>query len=372
MAEQSTRSHAPIGGVLLGEYPIFGERCPDGGKCHHGCVTSCTRQDGCVPLSGSQLSDTWTADVHQIPAIRRHRQERVHAWCVEAFGAASAVSVPELGLRLAEEALEAAQAAGVDVAQMHRLVDYVYARPVGVLEQELGGVGLTALALASAAGLDADRAEQCELERVLSKPPGYCAARNRAKVAAGFGIPSGNSAKMPQAVPFPPDLHPATGDLVTRFASALAEKLAEAEHTYGWDTHWTSPAWMDQCRAQLVEHVAKGDPRDVAAYSAFLWHHGERTALPAVLVPGDWVSLLREAADVLEAVGLASKELPSNWRWPLADELSGMAAMLNAATQLGPGPGTQTAREVTREPQPTVVAVTAAIDAQHDAVDVGR
>jgi hypothetical protein len=27
-----------------------------------------------------------------------------------------------------------------------------------------------------------------------------------------------------------------------------------------------------------LEHVAKGDPRDVAAYCAFLWHHGERTA----------------------------------------------------------------------------------------------
>lgn len=80
--------------------------------------------------------------------------------------------------------------------------------------------------------------------------------------------------------PAQPDLHPATADLVRRFAAALAEKLAAAEKKYGWDTHWQSPAWMDQCREQLVEHVAKGDPRDVAAYCAFLWHHGERTALP--------------------------------------------------------------------------------------------
>jgi hypothetical protein len=35
---------------------------------------------------------------------------------------------------------------------------------------------------------------------------------------------------------------------------------------------------MDECRAKLLEHVANGDPRDVAAYCAFLWHHGERTA----------------------------------------------------------------------------------------------
>lgn len=28
----------------------------------------------------------------------------------------------------------------------------------------------------------------------------------------------------------------------------------------------------------LAEHVAKGDPRDVAAYCAFAWHHGWSTA----------------------------------------------------------------------------------------------
>ncbi len=37
---------------------------------------------------------------------------------------------------------------------------------------------------------------------------------------------------------------------------------------------------MEQCRNELVEHVKKGDPRDVAAYCAFLWHHGEKTAMP--------------------------------------------------------------------------------------------
>jgi hypothetical protein len=77
----------------------------------------------------------------------------------------------------------------------------------------------------------------------------------------------------------PEGLHPETVNLIARFASALAEKLAEAERKYGWDTHWQSPAWMDQCREQLVDHVAKGDPRDVASYCAFLWHHGESTAL---------------------------------------------------------------------------------------------
>lgn len=73
-------------------------------------------------------------------------------------------------------------------------------------------------------------------------------------------------------------LHPATADLVARFAAALAEKLVAAERKYGYSDGWASPDWMDECRAKLMEHIAKGDPRDVAAYCAFLWHHGESTA----------------------------------------------------------------------------------------------
>jgi len=78
----------------------------------------------------------------------------------------------------------------------------------------------------------------------------------------------------------PEGLHPHTVNLVARFATALAEKLASAERKYGYSDGWADPSWMDECRRKLVEHVAKGDPRDVAAYCAFLWHHGESTAAP--------------------------------------------------------------------------------------------
>ena len=72
-------------------------------------------------------------------------------------------------------------------------------------------------------------------------------------------------------------LHPATVNLVVRFARALSKKLAAAETKYGYSDGWLSPDWMDECRAKLMEHIAKGDPRDVAAYCAFLWHHGAST-----------------------------------------------------------------------------------------------
>lgn len=76
-------------------------------------------------------------------------------------------------------------------------------------------------------------------------------------------------------------LHPATQSLVLRFSQALAEKLSAAELKYGYSDGWARPDWMDECRQHLREHVAKGDPRDVAAYCAFLWHHGESTASKA-------------------------------------------------------------------------------------------
>lgn len=90
--------------------------------------------------------------------------------------------------------------------------------------------------------------------------------------------------------PIPAGLHPHTANLVARFAEALAEKLAKAERKYGYSDGWASPDWMDECRAKLMEHVAKGDPRDVAAYCAFLWHHNERTApvLSPATPAGEW------------------------------------------------------------------------------------
>lgn len=66
----------------------------------------------------------------------------------------------------------------------------------------------------------------------------------------------------------------AIDDLVDRFAVALKEKLRAAEAKYGHDDAWLRDDWRDDLIRQLGEHVQKGDPRDVAAYCAFAWHHG--------------------------------------------------------------------------------------------------
>jgi hypothetical protein len=63
-------------------------------------------------------------------------------------------------------------------------------------------------------------------------------------------------------------------DLVERFSAALLEKLIASEKKYGWHNGWKHPGWREDLIRELHEHVAKGDPRDVAAYCAFAWHHG--------------------------------------------------------------------------------------------------
>ena len=57
----------PICGILAGEPEIIGERCADGGKCHHRCTDTCWRRTSCAPLSGSGLRYDWSA-----PALRAH------------------------------------------------------------------------------------------------------------------------------------------------------------------------------------------------------------------------------------------------------------------------------------------------------------
>jgi hypothetical protein len=119
---------------------------------------------------------------------RDDRQKQVGEWCAAAFGEAHATNIAQRGVRLLEEAIEAYQSCGGRADMAHHLVDFIFERPTGALSQELGGVGLTLLALAHAASLSADDEEARELARVLSKPLAEFKARNQAKNDAGFNV----------------------------------------------------------------------------------------------------------------------------------------------------------------------------------------
>lgn len=85
----------------------------------------------------------------------------------------------------------------------------------------------------------------------------------------------------------PAELHPDTLKLVTDFSSALAEKLYKAQLKYGYDADWKQDGWPSQCQADFQQHIAKGDPRDVAAYCAFMWYHGWKTEPAPVSLPDE-------------------------------------------------------------------------------------
>ena len=120
--------------------------------------------------------------------LRDDRQHMIADWAKAAFGHDQVTSIPQRGLRLLEEAIEAFQACGGDEAMAHKLVAFVFARPPGTVGQELGGVAVTVLLLAAAAGLSADEEESREVRRVLSKPLREFTERNASKNAAGFKI----------------------------------------------------------------------------------------------------------------------------------------------------------------------------------------
>lgn len=107
-------------------------------------------------------------------------------WAKVAFGNDQATNLEQRGLRLVEEAVEAAQAANCDKETLHKIVDYVYLRESGNLFQEIGGVGITLLVLADAGGVNANLAEEMEFIRVISKPLETFAKRNQEKNNAGF------------------------------------------------------------------------------------------------------------------------------------------------------------------------------------------
>lgn len=118
--------------------------------------------------------------------MRDDRQTHVAKWAKDAFGVDSATYLPQRGVRLLEEAIELYQATGATPEMAHKLVDFVFGRPVGEIFQEIGGVAITLLVLSEAASVSAEAAELAEYERILAKPLATFTARNAEKNAAGF------------------------------------------------------------------------------------------------------------------------------------------------------------------------------------------
>lgn len=109
-------------------------------------------------------------------------------WARRSFGEDQMTNFGTRALRIAEEAVELAQAHEITREKMHELVDIVYNRPVGDPVQELGGVAMTAELMAAMYGLDLEDFFVRELSRVLAKPTSHFAQRNADKEALGLKV----------------------------------------------------------------------------------------------------------------------------------------------------------------------------------------
>lgn len=96
-------------------------------------------------------------------------QSRVYPWLLICFGEKIAGDKEERNHRFLEEALELVRACGCTQDEAHKLVDYVYGRPRGEVNQEVGGVMVTLAALCLANGLDMHEAGEAELARIWTK-----------------------------------------------------------------------------------------------------------------------------------------------------------------------------------------------------------
>lgn len=96
-------------------------------------------------------------------------QQRVQPWMMACFGPEIAADKLERCDRFIEEALELVQAGGYTAERAHALVDYVFGRPQGDINQEVGGVMVTLAAHCLAHGVDMHQAAETELARIWTK-----------------------------------------------------------------------------------------------------------------------------------------------------------------------------------------------------------
>lgn len=99
-------------------------------------------------------------------------QAQVVAWFKFCFtDEAEKYELEERSVRFAEEAIELVQTCGTPAEKLHRLIDHVYARPVGEFEQEVGGVSTTLAVLCAAKGANLVDCAFNELARIWTKIP---------------------------------------------------------------------------------------------------------------------------------------------------------------------------------------------------------
>ncbi len=116
--------------------------------------------------------------------------DRISAWITSRFGRDVLMDRKERATRLVEEAIELAQAEGIDFAVVARVAVRVYERPVGEPRQEAAGVTVCLIAYCFAADLHPLVIAEQEIHRVEGVPAEVTRAKHAEKVRAGTSMPS--------------------------------------------------------------------------------------------------------------------------------------------------------------------------------------
>lgn len=175
--------------------------------------------------------EQWNARPVESQAVSQPFQQRVQPWMMQCFGADISADTVERNHRFLEESLELVQSLGCTQSEAHQLVDYVYGRPQGDVNQEVGGVMVTLAALCLASGLDMHAAGEAELARIWTM-----VEKIRAKQAA-----KPKHSPLPQTVPALP-----SGG-TTSIAALLAQHKSLLElnaHAYFELAYTRTTDWM--------------------------------------------------------------------------------------------------------------------------------
>jgi hypothetical protein len=117
-----------------------------------------------------------------------HLTNRIAGWVRSRLGEKALMDRQERAARLVEEAIELAQAEGVPEIRIVNVARRVYDRPVGEVEQEIGGIGVCLLAYCHASGFNFVTLTDREVTRIEKVPVEVSRAKHNAKVRAGTAM----------------------------------------------------------------------------------------------------------------------------------------------------------------------------------------
>ena len=96
-------------------------------------------------------------------------QHKAVEWAEECIGPVEKMDISNRSHRFIEEALELVQSAGVTREDVLKLVDYVFARPIGPVAQEVGGTMVGLAILCERLSIDMNQSADDEVKRNWSK-----------------------------------------------------------------------------------------------------------------------------------------------------------------------------------------------------------